>query len=147
MPTRLPALPALVAARALEADATAAARRALDEVRHLLAGYDLVRDLLDGLPGHVRNAGTAALARRLRAADERARACQDRLEEASVFRAAVRSLDSPTAPVDVPAGLWEMLSPYLDDAMAPVLQGISRRVGSGCTADDVSHLFRPAVTA
>ena len=43
--------------------------------------------------------------------------------------------------VEVPAAFYEMLSPYLDDAMAPVLAAISRRVGDGCSAREVEALF------
>ncbi len=145
MPTCLPALPALVAARALEADASAAARRALDQVRRVLDGYDVLRNLLEDLPPPTREAGNAALADRLRAADAMAQACQERLEEAQVFCASLRNVDSPLSLVAVPSGLWEMLSPYLDDAMEPVLDRISRR--AGCSVEDAGRVFlRPGQT-
>lgn len=147
MPTRLPALPALVAARALEADAASAARRALDQVQRMLGAYDMLRDLLQDMPEPTRDAGGAALARRLRAADLMARACQDRLEEARGLCASLRAVDSPLALVEVPGALWEMLSPYLDDAMEPVLDRISRRVGEGCTAEEVGRLLSPSGSA
>ncbi len=145
MPTCLPALPALVAARALEADASTAARRALDQVRRMLDGYELLRGVLDDLPPPTREAGTAALARRMRAADAMAQACQARLREAQAFCSTLRDVDSPLSVVEVPPSLWEMLSPYLDDAMEPVLDRISRR--AGCSAQDVGRLFeRPGQT-
>jgi uncharacterized Fe-S cluster-containing protein len=139
MPTCLPALPALVAARALEADASAAARNALAQVRRTLDGYDLLRDLLDDMPASTREAGTAAFARRLRAVDAMAQACRERLEEAQEFCASLRGVDSPLSLVEVPPALWEMMSPYLDDAMEPVLDRISRR--AGCPVEDVGRIF------
>lgn len=144
MSVRLPALPALVAGHALKADATAAAQRALDQVGQLLASYDLARSLLDDIPQNAREAVAQALHRRFAAAGRMAESCRERLEEASGFCASLRSAPSPTTPVEVPAPLFEMLSPYLDDAMAPVLATISRRVGPGCTAEDVgAFLSKP----
>lgn len=148
MPIRLPALPALVAARALQADAALAARRALEQVRQLLAGYDLLREVLDDLPPASREDGAAALLRRLRAADRKALSCQERLEEATGFCASLRAVDSPTALVEVSANFFEMLSPYLDEAMEPVLARISRR--TGLAPSDVEMIFprpRPAIAA
>lgn len=129
MPIRLPALPALMAARALEADAAQAAQRALERVKTVLAGYDVLRDVLDVLPDEARAAGLGALAEKIRAADRLGRACRERLEEARGFRASLQDVDCPTAPVEVPPLFFEMLSPYLDDALAPALSAISQRAG------------------
>lgn len=150
MTTRLPALPALVAARALREDAAAAARRVLDQVRQLLGCYDLALAMVADLPPAAREALTEALHRRLLATDRAARACQQRLEEAQAFCASLRHAPSPVTLVEVSGDFFEMLSPYLDDAMAPVLERISRRVGDGVTADEVGRYFpppRPAVAA
>ncbi len=145
MTIRLPALPALVAARALRNDAAQAARRSLDQIKQLLGCYDLALSLVHDMPPAARDAMVAALRSRLVATEQRARACQERLDEAQAFCASLRHTPSPTTLVEVPGGLFEMLSPYLDDAMAPVLDRISRRAGSGCTAEDVGLYFRPAL--
>lgn len=145
MTIRLPALPALVAAHALREDAAQAARRSLDQIRQLLGCYDLAIGLVGDMPPAARTAMAEALRNRLVATEARARACQERLDEASAFCASLRHTPSPTAMVEVPGSLFEMLSPYLDDAMAPVLDRISRRAGSGCTAEDVGLFFRPAL--
>lgn len=150
MTTRLPALPALVAARALQEDAAAAARRALQQVKQLLGCYDLALSVVGDLPASAREALVTALQRRLRATERAARACQERLEEAQAFCGSFRYTPSPVAMVEVPGALFEMLSPYLDDAMALVLDRISRRVGAGCTAEEVGRYFpvpRPVLAA
>ena len=144
MSVRLPALPALVAAHALKADAMAAAQRALDQVARLLASHDVTRSLFDDVPPPAREALAAAIHRRYAAAGRLAESCRERLEEATGFCDALRCAPSPTTPVEVPAPLFEMLSPYIDDAMAPVLAAISDRVGPGCTAEEVgAFLSRP----
>ncbi len=145
MTIRLPALPALVAARALREDAARAARRSLDQIKQLLGCYDLAIGLVDDMPPAARTAMAEALRSRLLATERRARDCQERLDEAQAFCASLRDTPSPTAMVEVPPDLFEMLSPYLDDAMAPVLDRISRRAGRGCSAEDVGLLFRPAL--
>ncbi|EYD77380.1 hypothetical protein Rumeso_01087 [Rubellimicrobium mesophilum DSM 19309] len=144
MSVRLPALPALVAGHALKADATAAAQRALAQVSQLLASYDTTRALLDDVPHPAREALAAAIHRRFAAAGRLAESCRERLDEATGFCDALRCAPSPTTMVEVPASFFEMLSPYIDDAMAPVLAAISRRAGPGCTPGDVgAWLSRP----
>ena len=143
MTIRLPALPALVAARALREDAAAAARRALGLVKQLLGSYDLALALLEDLPASAREAMVAALHRRLVATERLARSAQARLDEVSVFCDLLRATPSPVAMVEVSGELFEMLSPYLDDAMAPVLDRISRRAGPGCTIEAVGRYFPP----
>lgn len=144
MTIRLPALPALVAARALHRDAAQAARRSLDQVKQLLDCYDLALSLVHDMPAAARAAMAEALRNRLVTTEQRARGCQERLDEATALCATLRDTPSPTAMVEVQGSLFEMLSPYLDDAMAPVLDRISRRAGTGCTAEDVGLLFPPA---
>lgn len=146
MTIRLPALPALVAARALEHDAALAARRALDGVRQLLGCYDLALSVVGDLAPPAREEMTRALHGRLVATERGARAAQGRLEEVRAFRRALGRVPSPVAMVAVGASLFEMLSPYLDDAMAPVLDRIGRRAGA--SAEEVGRLFpQPAVIA
>jgi hypothetical protein len=144
MSIHLPALPALVAGHALRDDAMAAAHRAMDQVRQLLASYDLVRTLMDDVPQGAREAMALALHRRFAAASRLADTCRERLDEAAGFCASLHHADSPVTPVEVPGPFYEMLSPYLDDAMAPVLDAISRRAGPGCTAEEVgAYLAKP----
>ncbi|TNC72243.1 hypothetical protein [Rubellimicrobium roseum] len=150
MSIRLPALPALVAGRALKADTVVAAQRALDEANRLLQGFEVALSLLDDLPDLARPALVEALRHRLAAADRRARASQDRLEEVTGFCGSLRSAASPVEMIEVPAALFEMLSPYLDEAMRPVLQTLSRRAGPGCSVEMVESYFpspSPAVPA
>ena len=142
MTIHLRALPALVAARALRKDA-AAARRTLDLVRKLLGSYDLALALLADLPVPAREAMVAALHKRLVATERLARSAQARLDEVSVFCDLLKGTPSPVAMVEVSVDLFEMLSPYLDDAMAPVLARISRRAGPGCTVETVGRYFPP----
>ena len=137
MPVHLPALPALVAGHALKADAMAAAHRALAQVTRLLDSHDVTRSLLDEVPQAAREALSAAIHRRYAAAGRLAESCRERLEEATGFCDTLRCAPTPTTLVEVPVPFFEMLSPYIDDAMAPVLAAISRRAGPGCTADDV----------
>jgi hypothetical protein len=146
MTTHVPALPALVAARALRDDATAAARRALDQVSRLLRAYDLALDVVGDLPPDAQAALAGALHRRLQTTDRNARACEARLGEAHELCEEAARAPSPTDLLPVAAPLFEMLSPYLDDAMAPVLAGISAKVGGGCTPRDVARIF-PAPAA
>lgn len=140
----LPALPALMAGQALRSEAEVAARRTLDQIRRLLDSYDLVRSLLDEVPPAAREVLAAALGRRLAAAGQGADHCRQRLDEAAELCAAIRDVPSPVDPVEVSDPLFEMLSPFLDDAMEPVLADISRRAGPGCTPEDVRGLFPPA---
>ena len=147
MSVRLPALPALVAGHALKADAMAAAHRALTQVTRLLDSHDVTRSLLDEVPPTAREALSAAIHRRYAAAGRAAESCRERLEEATGFCAALQNAPTPTTLVDVPLAFFEMLSPYIDDAMAPVLATISHRAGPGCTADDVgAYLSKPGST-
>jgi len=144
MSVRLPALPALVAGHALKADAMAAAHKALTQVSRLLASHDVTRSLLDDVPQSSRESLAAAMHRRYVAASRLAESCRERLEEATGFCDALRHAPSPTTLVEVPVSLYEMLSPYIDDAMEPVLATISHRAGAGCTARDVgAYLARP----
>ena len=143
MTIRLPALPALVAARSLRGDAAAAARRALDQVRQLLGCYDLALSLVADLPAPARTGLVEALHKRLVATERAARSCQSRLDEATTFCENLRHTPSPVAMVEVPGEFFEMLSPYLDDAMAPVIDRISRRAGPGCTLEAVGRYFPP----
>jgi hypothetical protein len=144
MSIHLPALPALAAGHALRADAMAAAHRSMDQVRQLLGSYDLVRSLMDDVPQVARDSLAMALHRRFAAAGRLADSCRERLDEAAGFCASLQDADSPTSLVEVPAPFYEMLSPYLDDAMAPVLDAISRRVGPGCTTEEVgAYLAKP----
>ncbi len=148
MTIRLPALPALVAARALRDDAAQAARGALDQVKRLLGGYDLALSVVADLPAATRDGLREALHRRLVATERSARAAQARLEEVQELCATLRRTSSPVAMVEVSEALWEMLSPYLDDAMAPLLDRISRRAGT--SAEEVGRYFpspRPAFAA
>lgn len=148
MPIQIPALPALVAGRALQADAAAAARRALEEVRKVLAGFDLARGVMGDLPDEAAKAMGAALARRLAQADARARATRERLDGIVAFCTALHGAPSPVEMVEVEEGMWEMLSPYLDEAMAPVIDRISDR--AGVTAEEAAGYFplpRPAFAA
>jgi hypothetical protein len=147
MSVHLPALPALVAGQALRADAMTAAHRAIDQIRHLLASYDLVHAILDDVPQAARESVAAALHRRFSAASRMADLCRERLDEAAGFCASLHDADSPVTMVEVPSPLFEMLSPYLDDAMDPVLAAISRRVGPGCTSEEVRALFPPPLPA
>lgn len=141
MSVRLPALPALIAGQALKSDAALAAQRTLDQARRLLASYDLAHTILEEIPQHAREAVAVALHRRLAAAHRTADLCRERLDEAAGFCASLRGAGSPVAMVEVPAPLFEMLSPYIDDAMEPILAGISRRVGSDCTPQEAGSLF------
>jgi hypothetical protein len=148
MTTRLPALPALVAARALREEATAAARRSLDQVRDLLSCYDLALAVARDLPPSAREVLVDALHGRLVATEGAAQACQARLEEVGRFCDRLRAIPRPNAMVEVPAPLFEMISPYLDDAMEPVIAAISRRAGPGCSAEAVGRYFaQPAIAA
>jgi hypothetical protein len=148
MPVALPALPALMAGQALRTDAMAAAQAALEQVRQLVSAYDLTLSLVRDLPPPARDALTAALSDRATVLDRLARHCKARLDEATDF---VRSLDaalSPTDLVEVPGPFFEMLSPYLDDAMDPVLGAISRR--ATCSPEEVAAIFprpRPTLAA
>lgn len=144
MTVSLPALPALLAGRALRDEAAAAAGKVMDQVRTLLACYDLTLALIDDMPEAARLAATQALTRRLAAIDRAARHCLDRLDEAAGLCRSLDGLGSPLATVEVPDPLFEMLSPYLDDAMAPALAAIARRAGPGCSAEEVAALFAPA---
>lgn len=141
MSVRVPALPALVAGQALKSEAAASAQRTLGRIRQMLASYDLARDLLDDVPLPAREALASALHRRLRAAGQSADLCRERLDEVEELCASLRDAPSPVAIIDVPDDLFEMLSPYMDEAMEPVLFAISRRVGPGCTAEEVNALF------
>jgi len=144
MSIHLPALPALVAGQALRSDAMDAAHRAMDQVRQLLASYDLVRSLMDDVPQTARDSLALALHRRFAAAGRLADSCRERLDEAAGFCATLDHAPSPVTMVEVPGPFYEMLSPYLDDAMAPVLDTISRRVGPGCTSEEVgAYLAKP----
>jgi hypothetical protein len=148
MTIRLPALPALVAARALQDDAGRAARRALDQVQQLLGCYDLALSVVAELPAAARDGMTRTLHKRLVATERAARAAQQRLEEVQAFCASFRRTASPVAMVEVSGTLFEMLSPYLDDAMAPLVERISRRAGT--SAEEVGRYFpapRPAFAA
>lgn len=147
MTIRLPALPALVAARALRDDAASAARRALDQVRQLLGCYDLALALVSDLPATAGEEMVDALRKRLVTTERIARSCQARLDEASAFCEALCRTPSPIAMVEVPGEFFEMLSPYLDDAMAPVLERISRLAGPGCTREAVGRYFPPPRSA
>lgn len=146
----LPALPALVAGRALRDDATAAARRSLEEARRLLASYDVTMNMIEGLPDQAQGLVAQALQRRLTAANRLAQSCQHRLDDAALFCRSLDRVSSPVAMVEVSGAFFEMLSPYLDDAMEPVLRSISRRVGHGCSADQVETFFprpKPSLAA
>ncbi|MBP1807268.1 hypothetical protein [Rubellimicrobium aerolatum] len=148
MPISLPSLPALVALRALQAEAAAAAVHALDDAQRVLGSYDVVLEVTADLPEESRVAVLRALARRLAAADHRTRACQARVDEAVRFGRTLRGKPSPVDLVEVPADLFEMLSPYLDDAMTPVLRAIAGRAGRGCSAEVVESYFpQPAAVA
>lgn len=144
----LPALPALVAGRALRTDAVSAAQRALEETGRLLDGYEVFLGLIGDLPEEVRPALAEALRKRLAAADRRAQSCRDRLDDVAGFCRTVHSASSPVEMVEVPAPLFEMLSPYIDDAMRPVLRTISRKAGAGCTVEVVESYFpKPVPTS
>ena len=146
----LPALPALVAGRALRDDAAAAARRSLEDAQRLLVSYDVTLSMMVGLPDHAQGPVAQALQRRLTAANRLAQACQNRLEDAAWFCRSLDRVSSPVAMVEVSSTFFEMLSPYLDDAMEPVLKTISRRVGPGCNADQVEAFFprpKPSLAA
>lgn len=148
MTIRLPALPALVAARALRDDAAQAARGALDQVKQLLGCYDLALSVVADLPAATRDGLREALHGRLVSTERSARTAQERLEEVQAFCATLQRTPSPIAPVEVSETLFEMLSPYLDDAMAPVLARISRRAGA--SAEEVGRYFpapRPVLAA
>ncbi len=148
MTIHLPALPALVAGRALQSDCAEAARRALEEVRNILTGFDLARGVVHDLPAEAAQAMAAALARRLTEADRKARACRERLDEIRGFCTTLHATESPVAMVAVSEALWEMLSPYVDEAMAPVIDRISGRVG--CSPEEAAGYFpaaRPAMAA
>jgi hypothetical protein len=113
-----------MAGQALKADAMTAAQAALDQVRQLVSAYDLTLSLVRDLPPAARGVLTAALSDRAATLDRLAQNCGARLDEATEF---VRSFDatlSPTDLVEVPGPFFEMLSPYLDDAMDPVLGAI-----------------------
>ena len=137
----LPALPAMVAGRALKADTAAAAQRALDQAKRLLAWYDLTLGVMDELADATHGELVQVLQRRLLAANRATIACHERLDDATEFCRSLDRVTSPVAMVEVPSTFFEMLSPYLDDAMEPVLQAISRRVGSGCSTDEVEAYF------
>ncbi len=146
----LPALPALVAGRALKVDAAVAAERALEDARRLLACYDMTVSVMDEMPGTAKGLVAEVLHQRLAAANRKAKACQERLDDAAGFCRSLSQAASPVMMVEVSGPFFEMLSPYLDDAMQPVLETISRQVGFGCTADQVGAIFprpRPTLAA
>lgn len=148
MPVALPALPALMAGHALKADATAAAQAALEQLRQLVSAYDLTLSLVADLPQAARQALTSALTERAERVDRLARNCQDRLDEATAFVRSFGATCSPTDMVEVPGPFFEMLSPYLDEAMDPVLGTISRR--ATCSPEEVAAFFprpRPSLAA
>lgn len=148
MTTHVPALPALVAARALHDDAARAARAALDQVTRLLRTYDLALEVLRDLPPPLQSGVAEALGRRLSSTETRARAAEARLDEARRLCRDAGAAPGPTAPVAVESPVFDMLAPYLDDAMQPVCARISARVGRGLTADDIAGFFpAPAAAA
>jgi hypothetical protein len=137
-----------MAGQALKAEATAAAQAVLDQVRQLVSAYDLTLSLVHDLPPAAREALGTALSERAATLDHQANHCRARLDEAAAFLRSFDATVSPTALVEVPGPFFEMLSPYLDDAMGPVLGVISRR--ATCTPEEVAALFprpRPTLAA
>ena len=146
MPVSLNALPALFAGRALKADAVTAAQRTMQETSRLLQGYDLSVSILKGLPGAARDKAMRTLHARMAAGDRKAKAASDRLTEAEAFCRRAEAVASPTDPILVEDAVFEMLSPYIDDAMEPVLADLASR--SGATPEAVASIFskpRPAL--
>ncbi|WP_210528286.1 hypothetical protein [Rubellimicrobium arenae] len=141
MTISVPSLPALVAGRALKADAAAAAERTLRDAARLLDAYELAAGLMDSLPDEARASFAQALARKLAATDSMAKACQSRLDEAVEFCRSFGRFVSPVEMVEVPGAFFEMLSPYLDDAMDPVHRMLAKRAGPGCSVELVESFF------